>query len=250
MVTKTPKYGPKTFDDVKVKNHLIGVLNEKSLHAKLKQWYFQPGDRFEDIVDGFHIDIVRNKLLIEIQTQNFSSIKRKLAVLLKRFAVRLVFPIAREKWIVRYAKDGTTQLGRRKSPKKGNIFNLFEELVSTPSLIKDQNFSIEVLITLEEEIRHDDGLGSWRRRGWSIADRRLLEVVNRHIFEKPSDFLTLIPPTLPDPFSTKELAECTNQPRWLTQKMAYCLREMGVVKAVGKSGNSVLYTKHISFELS
>lgn len=250
MDTKTPKYGPKTFEDVKAKHHLIGVLNEKSLHAKLKEWYFQPGDRFEEIIDGFHIDIVRNKLLIEIQTQNFSSIKRKLTVLLKQFAIRLVFPIAREKWIVRFAKDGTTQLGRRKSPKKGNIFNLFEELVSSPNLIKDQNFSIEVLITLEEEIRRDDGLGSWRRRGWSIADRRLLEVVNRRIFEKPSDFLTLIPPTLPDPFSTKELAECTNQPRWLTQKMAYCLCKMGVVEAVGKNGNSVLYTKHISLESS
>lgn len=250
MVTKTPRYGPRSFEDVKTKNHLIGVLNEKSLHSQLKEWYFRPGDRFEGIIDGFHIDIVRNKHLIEIQTQNFSSIKRKLAELLKQFVVRLVFPIARGKWIIRFAKDGTTQLSRRKSPKKGNIFNLFEELVSVPSLIKDQNFSIEVLITLEEEIRRDDGLGTWRRRGWSIADRRLLEVVNRHIFEKPSDFLTLIPPTLPDPFSTKELADCTNQPRWLTQKMAYCLRKMGVVKAVGKNGNSVLYTKHISLESS
>ena len=95
MDTKTPKYGPKTFEDVKAKHHLIGVLNEKSLHAKLKEWYFQPGDRFEEIIDGFHIDIVRNELLIEIQTQNFSSIKRKLTVLLKQFAIRLVFPIAR-----------------------------------------------------------------------------------------------------------------------------------------------------------
>lgn len=244
MVTKIPKYRPKTFEDAKVNSHLIGVLGEKGLHAKLKEWYFQPGDHLEEVIDGFHIDIVRDKLLVEIQTQNFSSIKRKLEALLKQFAVRLVLPIAREKWIVRFAKDGTTQLGRRKSPKKGNIFHLFEELVSVPSLIKDQNFSIEVLFTLEEEIRRDDGLGSWRRRGWSIADRRLLEVVDSSIFEKSSDFLTLIPPTLPDPFSTKELAECTSQPRWLAQKMAYCLRKMGVVEAVGKSGNSVLYTKH------
>lgn len=38
----------------------IGLLNEKSLHASLKQWYAQPGDRFEVAVDGFVIDIVRN----------------------------------------------------------------------------------------------------------------------------------------------------------------------------------------------
>ena len=245
MVVRKQKSRTKTLEDAKAKNHLIGILGEKSLHAQLKQWYSQPGDRLEQVVDGFHIDIVRNKLLIEIQTQNFSSIKRKLKALIKKFPVRLVLPIAREKWIVRFAKDGITQISRRKSPKKGNIFQLFEELVSVPSLIKNHNFSIEVLLTLEEEIRRDDGMGSWRRKGWSIADHRLLEVIDSHIFNKPSDFLTLIPPILPDPFSTKELAEGTNQPRWLSQKMAYCLRKMAAIETVGKSGNSVLYSKHI-----
>ena len=231
--------------DEKPKHHLIGVLGEKSLHAKLKQWYSRPGDRFEEAIDGFHIDIVRDKLLIEIQTRSFSSIKRKLEALVKKFTVRLVLPIAREKWIVRVANNGTTHLGRRKSPKKGNVFHLFQELVSFPVLIKHQNFSIEVLFTLEEEIRRDDGLGSWRRKGWSIADRRLLEVICNHVFKRPSDFLALMPATLPDPFSTKDLAECTGNPRWLAQKTAYCLRKMGAIEASGKNGNSVLYSKQI-----
>jgi hypothetical protein len=46
----------------------IGQLNEKALHASLKQWYARPGDRFEVAVGGFVIDIVRAELLIEIQT--------------------------------------------------------------------------------------------------------------------------------------------------------------------------------------
>jgi hypothetical protein len=136
-------------------------------------------------------------------------------------------------------------LGRRKSPRKGNIFHLFAELVSLPRLIRHRNFSMEVLFTLEEEIRRNDGLGSWRRKGWSIADHRLLEVTDSRIFERPSDFLALIPACLPDPFSTKDLAQCTGNPRWLAQKMAYCLRKMGVIEAVGKSGNSVLYSGHV-----
>ena len=53
--------------------HLIGTLGEKSLHSSLKNWYAQPGDRLEAEVDGFHIDIIRKNLLIEIQTANFSS---------------------------------------------------------------------------------------------------------------------------------------------------------------------------------
>jgi hypothetical protein len=240
-----PKSTSQPIKNEKAKRHLIGVLGEKSLHAKLKEWYFQPGDRFEEIIDGFHIDIVRDKLLIEIQTQQFSSITRKLEALTKKRTVRLVFPIARAKWIVRFAKEGKTLLGRRKSPKKGNIFHLFAELVSFPGLIRHRNFSIEVLYTLEEEIRRDDGLGSWRRKGFSIADHRLLEVTGSHLFKKPSDFLALLPESLPDPFSTKDLAEGTVNPRWLAQKMAYCLRKMGVLEAVGKSGNSVLYSKQI-----
>ena len=73
-------------------------------------------------MDGFHIDIVRGKLLIEIQTTNFSSIKSKLNTLTKKHPVQLVYPIAQEKLIGRLAADGITQLGRRKSPKKGNFF--------------------------------------------------------------------------------------------------------------------------------
>ena len=37
----------------------IGVLNEKPLHASLKDFCARPGDQFEVTVDGFVIDIVR-----------------------------------------------------------------------------------------------------------------------------------------------------------------------------------------------
>ncbi|MBW1785709.1 MAG: hypothetical protein JRK53_03690 [Deltaproteobacteria bacterium] len=222
--------------------HLIGTLSEKSLHSSLKDWYAQPGDRKEVQVDGFHIDIVRHNLLIEIQTANFSSQKRKLSALIQKHPLRLVLPIAQEKWIVRLEADGVTQIGRRKSPKKGNIFHLFGELVSIPDLIKHPKFSLEVLLIQEEEIRCDDGKGSRRRKGLSIMDHRLIGVVGQNLFREPSDFLSLIPIGMPEPFSTEELAEGIDQPRWLAQKMAYCLRNMGALDIVGKNGNSILYS--------
>jgi hypothetical protein len=94
----------------------------------------------------------------------------------------------------------------------------------------------------EEEVRCNDGTGSWRRKGLRIMDRYLIEILSKHIFKKPSDFKTLIPFELPEPYSTKELAEGIDQPRWLAQKMAYCLRHMGLIDVVGKNGNSFLYT--------
>src|SRR5919205_2984155 len=102
----------------------IGLLNEKPLHASLKQWYARPGDRFEVPVDGFVIDIVRDDLLIEIQTRNFSSIKSKLNKLARSHRVRLIYPIVHEKWIVRLATDNGHGTIRRKSPKRGRLEDL------------------------------------------------------------------------------------------------------------------------------
>lgn len=228
--------------DKSATRNLIGTIGEKSLHSELKDWYAKPGDQLEVEVDGFYIDIKRNNLLIEIQTANFSSLRRKLSVLVKKCPMRLVYPISEQKWIVRVDIDGLTRLGRRKSPKKGNIYHLFNELVSLPELITNPNFSLEVLLVQEEEVRCNDGKGSWRRKGLSIMDRRLLGVLNQYRFIKPEDFLALVPRDLPDAFSTLELAECIDQPRWLAQKMAYCLRKMEVLDIVGKNGNALLYS--------
>lgn len=220
----------------------IGLLQETSLHAALKAWYLLPGDQVEVPIEGFVVDIVRGELLIEIQTRHFSSIKQKLTRLTQRHPVRLVYPIPQEKWIVRLAADGLTPISRRKSPRRGRVEHLFLELVRFPKLVTQPNFSVEVLLTWEEEIWQDDQRGSWRRKGWSIADRRLVDVVASILLESPSDFLALLPAELSNPFTTLNLARALRQPRYLAQKMAYCLRGMGVVEVVGKEGRAWLYS--------
>ena len=110
----------------------IGTLREGPLHAALKQEYAEARDRFEVPVDGYVIDIVRGDLLIEIQTQSFSSIARKLRDLVERHRVRLVHPVAAERWLVKLPRKGEAGLTRRRSPKHGGFEGVFEELVSLP----------------------------------------------------------------------------------------------------------------------
>jgi hypothetical protein len=220
----------------------IGTLQEKSLHAKIKELYNTPEADVEVSVDGYIIDVVRGEQLIEIQTRKFSAIKGKLRKLMRNHPVRLVHPIAQEKWIIRQTKDGEV-IGRRKSPKQMTILHIFEELVSIPAFIVHPNFSIEVLLTTEEEIRVNDGKGSWRRRGWSNIDRRLVDVLERKLFSSPDDFLCLIPNIIEEPFTTRTLAESLKVPIRLVQKMTYCMRKMGILKIVGKDGNAHLYEK-------
>ncbi len=220
----------------------IGTLAERSLHAALKDWYAQPGDRREVKVDGYVIDLVRGNLLIEVQTAGFAAIRRKLARLTQAHPLRLVYPIAAERWIVKLAADGETLVERRRSPRRGRIEHVFVELVSIPDLIARETFSLEVLLTREEEIRRDDDQGSWRRQGWSIIDRRLVEVVDRVAFSTPEDFRALLPPDLPDPFTNRDLARASGHPTYLAGKMTYCLSRMGAIRRAGQQGKAYLFS--------
>jgi hypothetical protein len=223
-------------------SHVIGTVNEKPLHAALKAWYTEPGDQVEVPVDGYIVDIVRGDLLVEVQTGSFSSIGDKLADLSARHPVRLVYPIAEKKWIVKVDDDGA-RVSRRRSPKRGSLEHVFGGLVSFPRLVWRGNFSVDVLLTHEEEIRRHDKSRAWRRRGWVTEERRLLEVVDRQLLSTPADIAALLPVDLPRPFTTADLATGLGQPRWLAQKMAYCLRKMGVIENTGKRGNAILYVR-------
>jgi hypothetical protein len=219
----------------------IGLLNEKPLHASLKQWYARPGDRLEVPVDGFVIDIVRDDLLIEIQTRNFAAINSKLHSLTRSYQVRLVYPVVQEKWIVRSATDNGGMAVRRKSPKRGRLEDLFWELVSIPQLLSNPNFSLEVLMIREEEVRRYNGKRKrWRRKGWVIEGRRLVDVVDRRLFVESADWLAFVPEGLQS-FTTKDLAAVAHTRRELAQKMAYCLRHAKMIELIGKQGRGNLY---------
>lgn len=224
----------------------IGVSNENSLHASLKEWYALPGDRFEVKVGNFFVDIVRPSVhgdppvLIEIQTGNFTAIRRKLLDLLPQYPIRLVYPVPQEKWIVRITSDGEIK-SRRKSPKSGKTADLFGELIRIPELITDPNFTIEVVLTREEHIWCEDGKGSWRRGGVSIKDRRLLSVMDRIPLLTKNDFLIFLPSPLTYPFSNKDLSAIGGYSIYQARKITYCLRKMGILKAAGKRRNELQF---------
>ena len=220
----------------------IATLKEGPLHAALKNWYGQAGDQFEVPIDGRQVDIVRGDLLIEIQTSSFAAIRKKLESLVENHPVRLVHPVAIEKWIVRIDDEGH-QLSRRKSPKSGRLEDAFEELVSLPKLLTHTNFSLEILLTQEDEVRKHEPGRVWHRKGWVVVERRLVGVAETRVIVEPRDLKRLLPTGLPRPFTTAHLADRLAISRDLAQKMAYCLRESGAIRADGKHGNAVTYRR-------
>jgi hypothetical protein len=216
---------------------------ESSLHSELKKWYFLEGDDVEAKVDDFIVDIVRGDLLIEIQIANFSAIKPKLRRLLNDHRVRLVYPIPKVKWIIHRSKTKGEMFGRRKSPKKGRLPDLFNELIRIPNLLTKENLSVEVLMIEAEEVWCNDGKGSWRRRGASVEDRKLIRVFQRKVFEHSSDFLEILPKDLAHPFSNKDLTKSLAIPVNQSRKITYTLRKIGAISLVGKNRNEMLFAR-------
>ena len=219
----------------------VGLLGEKPLHASLKRWCAETGDLIEAPVDGFVIDIVRDDLLIEIQTRGFAGMKRKVTTLLENgHRVRIVHPIPVQKWIVKLDDTGE-ELSRRRSPKRGSVLDVFAELVSFPALLANDLLEVEVLLVHEEEYRRHEPGKAWRRKGWVVQERRLVGVVDARRVAGTEDLRELLPDDLPTPFTTADLAERLAQPRRIAQQMAYCLRHAGAIVAVGKAGNAIEY---------
>ena len=215
-------------------------MTEQTLHEQLKEFYARETGEIESPHGDYRVDVVRGDLLIEIQTRSFSSIRDKLRDITKSNRVRLVHPIADRKWIIRLDRDGK-QVSKRKSPKRGKIEDIFYELVYLPKLLIEPNFELEVVLVDLEEFWIDDGKGSWRRRRWSIHDKRMIELNERRLFKSPEDFKTLIPETLQSEFTSRMFSKEIGLNTRLSQKMLYCLTKMDVVERNGKKGRAYLY---------
>ena len=220
----------------------INTENERSLHAAIKRWYAQPGDRLEAMVDGYIVDIVRGDTLIEVQTGGFASIRRKLERLVENHPVRLVYPIPQQRWIVELDPVTGQRVSRRKSPKRGKLTDLFGELVRIPHLMTEANFQLEVLLVQEEQIRCADGRGSWRRKGVSIVDRELIDVLERATFGSKDDLLRLLPQDLAECFTNRDLADGMKMRIAQVRRMTYSLRKMGALRHVGRRGREMLFS--------
>jgi hypothetical protein len=217
----------------------IGVYREGPLHAALKAWLAQPGDRLEVPVDGFVIDLVRaDGELVEIQTGSFSPLRTKMDALLDGYRVRIVHPIPSLRRIVRVDGEGTV-LSVRRSPLRPGFAAVFEGLVSFPTLLSHPHLVVELLLCSEDHVRAPSPVRG-RRFMRDPGERRLIEVLDRVELSGASDLAALVPAPAEE-FTTRELATAMGVALPLAQKAAACLRDLGVFEPAGKRGRAPLY---------
>jgi len=214
---------------------------ETSLHRALKDQYGSgSGGRSEVTLKGFRIDAVDGAgLLVEIQSGPLGPLRAKLGRLLPEHRVRVVKPVVLERRVVTRARTDGPNLSARRSPKRGAVVDLFEDLVGLARILPDPNLDIEVLPVSIDEIR----VSRRRRPGYRIVDRHLVEILGKLSIERPADLWKLLPQShdWAEPFTTADIARRIDRPLWLAQRVAYCLRLSEAAQVVGKRGNHRLY---------
>ena len=184
------------------------------------------------------IDIRRGDRLIEIQTGSFGAMGRKLDRLLTEYRIELVHPVAVATYL---HKPGARP---RKSPRKGGLYSVLDELVSIPTLLDHPNLILDVLLVTVDKHQVPDPAARRGRGGWRTVDKRLREVTGHHRFEDTADLVGLLPDDLPDRFTTVDIASGSGMPRDAAQKLAYCLRALDRITLVDRTRSGFVYRRN------
>jgi len=216
---------------------------ETTLHRQLKTLYADPGDRLEYELGAFRIDVAKPDCLVEIQHSSLNSIRNKIGQLLPVHRVVVVKPLVVKKRIVRLNRKGGQVVSRRWSPKRGDVIDLFDELIYFRELFPHPNLTIEIPFVQIEEWRYQGHGRRIRTRinDHQIQDQLLLCVEQTLKLQHPTDFWSLLPQPKQRTFSTQDLAQLWTVARHQAQKIAYTLQHCLAIERASKSGNSWVY---------
>ncbi|MBI3864614.1 MAG: hypothetical protein HY290_22255 [Planctomycetia bacterium] len=215
---------------------------ETALHRELKEFYCDDAAAREVTVRGFRIDAVVEGTLIEIQQASLAALRRKTKALLETHPVTIVKPLCVLKTIVRLKRKNGPVAWKRTSPRHETIHDVFQDLVHFVDVFPHPRLTLDVLLTEQEETRIPKRKRWFRAKDFTVADRRLVAVRSRNSFCTSADLCGLLPARLDETFTTADIARLADIPRWLAQKMAYCLRRTGGIAIAGKRGNAVVYS--------
>ncbi len=197
----------------------------------------EPGDEFEVPLEGFVIDIRRGTQLLEIQTSSFGAMGRKLDRLLSDHEITLIHPIALETYL---HKPGAKP---RRSPIKGDLYSILDELVSIPTLVDHPKLTIEVVFTVVDKFQEHDPKARRGRGGWRTVDKKLRSVESHHYFRSAGDVLDLLPVDLPSQFTTADIAGSSAMSRSSAQKLVYCLKALGSITLTDRTRSGYVYVR-------
>jgi len=223
---------------------IIGTLGEKTLHNEIKHLFCADETKHEIKVGSYVADIKTDYGIIEIQTGAFNKLRKKLTVFLEDTLVTLVYPLPDTKWLLWINEQTGEVTKKRKSPKKGSIYDAVFELYKIKPFLSHKNLRLCIIFADIEEYRFLNGWSKDRKKGSSRHNRIPVKINGKVYFNFAKDYLQFIPENIPENFTTKDLKTAAKINMRTSQTLLNILHHIGTVKRVGKSGNLLIYEKN------
>lgn len=222
-------------------NGSIGTLSEKTLHSVLK-YYLEPCDDFHEVaLGGYVADIMRDGCITEVQTRGFDRLRAKLAAFLPEHPVTVVLPIAKTRWYYVTDSESGEVSKKRKSPRKGSIYDAFRELYKIKMFLGNENLYFHFLLLDITEYRRTVKKSRRNRKGIELFER-IPNCIEEEIFiDGKEDFVKLVPKELAQPFTSRDFAKAIKRTRAEAGTALNVLEYVGAVKRIGKEKNAYLY---------
>lgn len=219
----------------------IGTLQEKTMHAVLKNYYAPDEDMHEIPIGSYVADIYNGEEIIEIQNGSFYKIRAKLEAFLAEYPVTVVYPIPHTKWLIWIDEETGEYSPKRKSPVTGNVYRAFSELYRIKSYLKENNLRFRFPLIDTEEYRLLNGWSKDRKKGSCRYDRLPVAMFDEVVIERREDYLQLLPYELPEKFTSGDLAAAAKIPVKTAGLVLNILTYLNITRPIGKKGRSNLY---------
>ena len=219
----------------------IGTLGEKTLHAVLKS-YFEPHKENQEVRIGSYVaDIVGENGVIEIQTRQFNRLLNKLECFLEYCDVTVVYPIPQLKYLSWIDMDTGEVSSRRRSPKKGSIYDAARELYRIKYTLDNPRMNLCLCLLEVEETRYLNGWSKDKKRGSTRCDRVPTGLLDEIYLRCPEDYRIFIPNGLAADFTSSDFAKAAHISLKNAQTILNLLDYLELVEKTGKRSRSFTY---------
>ena len=225
---------------------MINTYNESNLHNSLKNIFAERiGGITEHQAGSFVCDIYTPEKVIEIQTANLSSLKKKIDFLIQNHCIEIVFPVAEQTVIETWTEDGEL-VSTRKSPKKEDELCIFRQMTKLWQFAETKKFSIRLVFVNQKQIRirteEKIQLVNKSRRfkkNWYKKNKKLLAINKEIILQSKSDFAKLIKDRISQqPFCKKDIEQFARKDAGI---IIWVLKKMRIIEQAEIKGRKIYY---------
>jgi len=208
--------------------------------------FFEPDKSKQEIrYKGFIADIINDDGIFEVQTRAFNAMRKKLDCFLTDTQVTIIYPAVRNKWLIWIDVNNGEITKKRKSPKVGTPYAVFEELYRIKWMLTNPLLRFRIVMVDVEEYRKLDGWSDNKKKGSTRAERIPVDIGEIIEINDVSDYKKLIPDGLPDEFVSSDFQKASGLSNKNALTALNVLNAVGAIERIGKRSRAFLYKVNV-----